>query len=375
MKLCLLALLLTSTVTALTKNENEKTPKIASNDQDSSQKFLQELDTTETSLEWPFPSNKNKTDNSCAAHKNCFECSTASSLCHWCAHDNQCHAKGSVHGCLEGVDCTNHTKPDHPKSKNETKCASHMNCTECSLSSYTCHWCAHDNACHAVGSYYGCVSGVNCYSNDRCRRKEPAPIEGIVFEEMGFLPIVLILFLGGICFCCSTLGYCVAGGVKGAYDDLADIASQQGGGHVGPVVTIRQTQPAPVNEEAHDEEEATGEEYEDANEEAEPLVNGQGQTEYRLMAETPVPTTRTRAASRYVRKTSFLLLAYLYSNSLFSRSSPGTWIASLLHVPYATSFRSWQSVALSWPVFDTFPKFLSITSATTRSHGRVLLIA
>lgn len=259
-------------------------------------------------VSWPF---HNKTKDACASHMSCFECTTSSSLCHWCAHDNACHAKGSIHGCLEGLDCTNHTEPNPPKDKNETKCANHQTCSECTLSSSFCHWCSHDNACHAVGSYYGCVTGVNCYSNDRCRRKEPAPIEGIVFEEMGFMPIFVILVLGGICFCCSTLGYCVAGGVKGAYDDLADIASQAAPAatlHTVPGVTVVPQTHAPLGNaeasgEGHGPEGTTGDEEEaceNANDETEALVNQNGVAHYRLMTqdEAPPPMNTGRRATR-----------------------------------------------------------------------------
>jgi hypothetical protein len=45
-------------------------------------------------------------------------------------------------------------------------CAAMPDCLSCSNSSYACHWCASDNRCHAVGSPYGCLYGVNCYGND-----------------------------------------------------------------------------------------------------------------------------------------------------------------------------------------------------------------
>ena len=54
----------------------------------------------------PAPSpddDKNKTDTSCAAHTNCTSCAESSWGCHWCAYDEACHAKGSVHGCIAGV--------------------------------------------------------------------------------------------------------------------------------------------------------------------------------------------------------------------------------------------------------------------------------
>ena len=169
---------------------------------------------------WPFDGNSDKADNSCSTHKSCDECSKASSWCHWCSHDNACHEKGSYYGCLEGASCANKTEPH----KEDKGCGAHTNCGECALSSIGCHWCGSDNACHAVGSIYGCLTGVNCYSDDRCRRKEPVAVSAMTFQEMGFGPMLAILFLSTICFCCSTLGFCVAGGVKGAYDDLVEAA-------------------------------------------------------------------------------------------------------------------------------------------------------
>ena len=169
---------------------------------------------------WPF-SGKNQTDTSCGGHKSCTECSTSSSWCHWCGHDKTCHEIGSAYGCFEGTTCANKTQPH----KEDKGCGVHTNCGECAVSSVGCHWCASDNACHAVGSIYGCISGVDCYSNDRCRRQEPTPIKTMTFQEMGFMPILVVFLLGSICFCCSTLGFCVAGGVKGAYDDLVEAAT------------------------------------------------------------------------------------------------------------------------------------------------------
>jgi hypothetical protein len=114
---------------------------------------------------------------------------------------------------------------------------------------------------------------------------------------MGVLPILAILFIGGICFCCSTLGYCVAGGVKGAYDDLAHIAAQPG--HNMPVVTVTQTQP--TQNQTHDEEAAEENANGDEHEETSPLMNGeQSNTEYRLMVDNTVSEGRTRAASRHM---------------------------------------------------------------------------
>ena len=164
--------------------------------------------------------NTEKNETACSSHSNCDQCAASSWGCHWCAYDDACHTKGSVHGCAVGASC------DAPKKKNATdrSCAVHKACGECSLSSWGCHWCEHDNACHSVGSIHGCMSGVNCYDNDRCQRKEPEPIEQIVFTNIGFLPFAGILGLGLIICCCASLcltGMCC---VRGLYDDLSVLA-------------------------------------------------------------------------------------------------------------------------------------------------------
>ena len=117
-------------------------------------------------------------------------------------------------------------------------------------------------------------------------------MEGVVFVEIGFLGIVLIFLVGGVCFCCSTLGYCVAGGVKGAYDDLANLAVSQA---PSPQHTVS---PAvePTTEEG-DEEAAQDEQ--DENDETEPLVTEHQDVQYHLMTDSP-PPSRSRTASRHM---------------------------------------------------------------------------
>ena len=74
----------------------------------------------------------------------------------------------------------------------EDFCQTYSNCHDCTTatalntssssrlpshhSSSSCHWCAHDNACHAVGSVYGCVSGVHCMAHPSCQRPVPEPL-------------------------------------------------------------------------------------------------------------------------------------------------------------------------------------------------------
>lgn len=175
----------------------------------------------ETPVGWPF---RNRTaSKSCIAYTTCTSCSDAS-WCHWCDSDETCHVMGSIHGCISGSNCQ--PKPEPQPDRNDTSgCYAHETCSECALASHLCHWCAHDNRCHVIGSLYGCSVGVDCYSNDRCMRKEPEPFHHVTFTKIGYLPSLLILVTATICCCCSTSCFCVAGGLKGAYDDLANLAN------------------------------------------------------------------------------------------------------------------------------------------------------
>jgi hypothetical protein len=177
---------------------------------------------------WPFHG-KNSTDtdtnttsnNSCFAAATCEVCN-AEHLCHWCAHDSSCHAIGSIHGCLVGSTCEDKKKPNTKNETDPSGCLAHESCSECTLSSHLCHWCAHDNACHAVGSIYGCVTGVDCYDNTHCKRDKPEPFEAtsVFHTKVGVLPLLVISVISAIILCCATTCCCIVGGLKGAYDDL-----------------------------------------------------------------------------------------------------------------------------------------------------------
>lgn len=157
---------------------------------------------------------------SCSSLTSCENC-TNTYTCHWCEHTESCHARGSFYGCTWGSICH---KNDPPKPKENSTCAAHTSCSDCSLASHFCHWCEHDNACHAVGSPYGCTLGVDCYSNARCRRKEAEPLSGGLFDvDIPKLSLVIILTLGFILIGCLTCCHYVTTNVKGAYDDLATI--------------------------------------------------------------------------------------------------------------------------------------------------------
>ena len=215
--------------------------------------------TTDVSI-WPFSHHDNNNNNNSSSHGNqtsddsnnnskdkvCNDATTCDRCnsyytCHWCAHDSTCHARGSVYGCVIGSSCSHPKKPDLDPNDTATGCSSHTTCRECALSSSKlCHWCGHDNLCHAIGSVYGCITGVDCYDNPHCQRTTPEPItphrhshnhsrndnDGttdvpIDHRDIGILPLVLIVSLAGIMICCSTSCCCIMNCLKGAYDDLA----------------------------------------------------------------------------------------------------------------------------------------------------------
>lgn len=120
--------------------------------------------------------------------------------------------------------------PDDDKNKTDTSCASHTNCTSCAASSWGCHWCAYDEACHAKGSVHGCIAGVNCYRQDRCTRKEPEPIRGYDIGDVGKMPLIVILSLAGLIICCATCCFGVACCMRGTYEDYATLAVANNGG-------------------------------------------------------------------------------------------------------------------------------------------------
>jgi hypothetical protein len=176
-----------------------------------------------TQLVWPFHHGTNASltnSTACSTFSTCTSCSDES-FCHWCDKDQHCHAMGSIHGCVSGSSCA----PPRPAPviRNDT-CMHHDTCSECALSSVLCHWCAHDQTCHTVGSIYGCASGVDCYSNDRCKRNVSEPFEHVVFTRIPFG--VLLFFVAGalVGACCLSACFCVAVGVKGAYEELADVS-------------------------------------------------------------------------------------------------------------------------------------------------------
>eukprot|EP00518_Triparma_eleuthera_P000745 CAMPEP_0182463738 /NCGR_PEP_ID=MMETSP1319-20130603/7899_1 /TAXON_ID=172717 /ORGANISM="Bolidomonas pacifica, Strain RCC208" /LENGTH=113 /DNA_ID=CAMNT_0024663319 /DNA_START=35 /DNA_END=372 /DNA_ORIENTATION=- len=109
-----------------------------------------------------------------------------------------------------------------------SSCADYTTCDSCTdNSTYThyCHWCSFDNACHAVGSVYGCAYGVSCYAIDSCMRQSPEP-RGDLPPPAGATAGVLCLAASLLmCMSCCLLVSCK---VKDAYLNL--LPRGQGGG-------------------------------------------------------------------------------------------------------------------------------------------------
>ena len=167
------------------------------------------------------PSTSVVTSNSCYSLTDCQNC-TKTTTCHWCSHDQRCHVMGSIFGCALGSSCHS---PPKPKPKADA-CTAYPNCTACSAF-HTCHWCAHDDSCHVIGSPYGCVRGVDCFAEERCRRKssEPLPPGSYSFTNMGGEVLLAVLVVGlTLVMCLSCCLYCVCG-LKGSYDDLLSVVS------------------------------------------------------------------------------------------------------------------------------------------------------
>jgi hypothetical protein len=172
--------------------------------------------------------------DACFSATTCENCTSLSRWyggCHWCSHDQSCHTIGSYYGCAFGTTCGVTPNPNPPLPPGEDKsCYAQETCRDCALLSSTCHWCAHDNKCHVIGSVSGCVTGVDCYNNDRCQRKQPEPLPDSsnhmhMPQGVASIPLIILFVISGLIVCCATICCCVAGGVKGAYDELADLTT------------------------------------------------------------------------------------------------------------------------------------------------------
>jgi len=166
--------------------------------------------------------------NSCVSLTTCGNC-TRTYTCHWCKQSNSCHDRGSFYGCRWGDTCS---EDDKKNKKENSTCASQTTCSDCALSSRFCHWCEQDNACHAIGSRWGCAVGVDCYSNDRCRRTEseslPVPSTPVTYvlailNRVPSVGLIVILVFGVISLFCLCCCHHFTFNVKGAFDDLATI--------------------------------------------------------------------------------------------------------------------------------------------------------
>lgn len=165
---------------------------------------------------------------SCYSHTDCHNCTKASTTCHWCSHDQRCHVLGSLfYGCALGSSCPSDQDKKKKKKKPDDSCFAFPNCTSCG-DTHTCHWCAHDDSCHLIGSPYGCVRGVDCFAEDRCRRNSSQPLphnDGIIggFTNMGGEDLTAVFLVGGVLILCLSCCLYCACGVKGSYDDLYSV--------------------------------------------------------------------------------------------------------------------------------------------------------
>ncbi|GMH78580.1 hypothetical protein TrST_g14221 [Triparma strigata] len=96
-------------------------------------------------------------------------------------------------------------------------CADIQDCGSCTNSTWSCHWCDFDDACHAIGSIYGCAFGVECYNIDRCMRTSPEPAGDLPPPATVLALVITFAILGCCCLtCCLLVGW----NVKKAYLDL-----------------------------------------------------------------------------------------------------------------------------------------------------------
>lgn len=206
--------------------------------------------------------------DACADQPSCESCVAHSAWCHWCDNVNECHSKGSFYGCFSGAQCDAHK--NHTVDPDDVHgCASHETCGECAMASRFCHWCGHDQTCHVIGSVYGCTVGVDCFSNDRCKRKTPEKIKhNISFQQLQPLPVAIVTAVAVLVCCCASVCFCICSGVKGAYDDLVVSTNLEGGGSppsndalVEPLLNPRVNDPVdenpsnpPVSESPHDDD-------------------------------------------------------------------------------------------------------------------------
>jgi len=133
----------------------------------------------------------NKSNATCASRNTCEDC-YSSYICQWCSAETGCYAKPL--GCTIGATCESNS------------CKSQTNCTSC-YNTRGCHWC--EDGCHAIGSAYGCAYGVTCYSNGECLRKASAfqgygPCETTTLVAVCvFVVTSLVMVLCGVRYRCN----------------------------------------------------------------------------------------------------------------------------------------------------------------------------
>jgi hypothetical protein len=116
------------------------------------------------------------------------------------------------------------------------------------------------------------------------KHPEPLPPGGNPWtNEIGTIPLVIIVTVACLSLCCATTCFCVAGGVKGAYDDLSELtrsanAETRPSANAGTQPLVQEEPPADQTEE--DVQNATREEQTDvqndadnANEETQALID------------------------------------------------------------------------------------------------------
>lgn len=107
---------------------------------------------------------------------------------------------------------------------------------------------------------YGCSHGVNCYSNDRCKREKPEKIQEGIFQDEGYLPLFLIVTASIGALCCSSMLYAGTSALKGAYDDLARGNAENMTVNVPPIEAFSnhniQEQLSPIHEETNEDPDA-----------------------------------------------------------------------------------------------------------------------
>ena len=76
-----------------------------------------------------------------------------------------------------------------------------------------------------IGSIYGCLSGVNCYSIDKCFRKTPEPVtSGDTNVDLKVLVVVISIMILTVCM--STCVLCIVSRIRSVFEELVTTKSQ-----------------------------------------------------------------------------------------------------------------------------------------------------